>query len=840
MFGGSSSCGQDARGPQDMHDARPSKRPRNVGESSFRDSVQAGPIEDHGMGSPTDPMGRAGRSDGGHNSIVSATMPANASTAGRGRVDDKNNRKLSCKECRRLKLKCDRVFPCQSCVKRGCGSLCPEGALTSGRGSRFILAGAEQLHEKIHELGDRVRQLEDALEALQATCSSHPHPLLAPELLKIKTSQELYGTAQNAQPPTPQQQQQPPLPQPLPLQPSSAAPAGKDENLRLSVGSIPIRYQSPAPRPNSRGTELGRHGRGSATPEVPPDILQLSATFPFPWCVDLSIRKRIRDSLPPKDQAQRICEEAMRNALWQYNLDASETFLPNLLHYCYSTAIEDLSPRRLALLLMVLSIGSLVDLNQPLGSLHGEAYHHLARAAVCEIPLMEEPDFDVLHALFFMIWYHLIFSDNKKAVGYAWNLMGFVAKLAQGLGLHRDAPRLKGIPEEHEKRRAVFWELLNMDCRMSLSLGRPPSICLAHVDAKTPTYVGPGIYVPRQEIVYHEWKSGFFIKCLSPILEAMVAVKAPPYSRILELDGSVRDFDVPTMLDDNIMQDLTPRFLVMQGGLVAIGRELALLQLHRKYFTDAMSGPDGFDLDHDYGPSVLATYLSASNLITAVETLYKREQQLTSRFLHFWFNTFSATVTLSLLISRAPSIPLASYALKDMERACQLFRKAATILPFSGKALPVMQKLADKSRRTLLQPLGNQSLTKKNSNMRYSQPQARIPPSFTNAHPGLSEYAEKLIECAKTSASLYPSAPQQDSWEQQPALNITPGESWMPDIYDYSSLGFGLDDRYAIATSQPTPFTPSSPRIAENKDYNFDHGALTPSLVDETSYMAWF
>ena len=32
-----------------------------------------------------------------------------------------------------------------------------------------------------------------------------------------------------------------------------------------------------------------------------------------------------------------------------------------------------------------------------------------------------------------MMWYHLIFSDNKKAVGYAWNLMGFVAKLAQGV-----------------------------------------------------------------------------------------------------------------------------------------------------------------------------------------------------------------------------------------------------------------------------------------------------------------------------------------------------------------------------------------------------------------------
>jgi hypothetical protein len=32
-----------------------------------------------------------------------------------------------------------------------------------------------------------------------------------------------------------------------------------------------------------------------------------------------------------------------------------------------------------------------------------------------------------------MIWFFLIFSDNKKAIGYAWNLMGFVAKLAQGV-----------------------------------------------------------------------------------------------------------------------------------------------------------------------------------------------------------------------------------------------------------------------------------------------------------------------------------------------------------------------------------------------------------------------
>jgi hypothetical protein len=34
---------------------------------------------------------------------------------------------LSCAECRRLKLKCDKKVPCSSCVRRGCESICPCG-----------------------------------------------------------------------------------------------------------------------------------------------------------------------------------------------------------------------------------------------------------------------------------------------------------------------------------------------------------------------------------------------------------------------------------------------------------------------------------------------------------------------------------------------------------------------------------------------------------------------------------------------------------------------------------------------------------------------------------------
>ena len=147
--------------------------------------------------------------------------------------------RLSCAECRRslqspshfypasltffvfrLKLRCDRGIPCGSCVKRGCGAICPDGnyilitgdhhssrlcpgSLTTGQGNRyvtenvcnmfssnstyrFVLASTQELHEKITELCSRVRDLEDALRTSHAQNSIEPHPMLSDDLLRVK------------------------------------------------------------------------------------------------------------------------------------------------------------------------------------------------------------------------------------------------------------------------------------------------------------------------------------------------------------------------------------------------------------------------------------------------------------------------------------------------------------------------------------------------------------------------------------------------------------------------------------------------------------------------------
>jgi hypothetical protein len=77
-----------------------------------------------------------------------------------------------------LKIKCDRQVPCASCIRRGCGQLCPNDHFSTGDGSRFASAAEEILRKRIRRMLARVRALEDALHNEQAIVSDTAHPLL--------------------------------------------------------------------------------------------------------------------------------------------------------------------------------------------------------------------------------------------------------------------------------------------------------------------------------------------------------------------------------------------------------------------------------------------------------------------------------------------------------------------------------------------------------------------------------------------------------------------------------------------------------------------------------------
>jgi hypothetical protein len=109
-----------------------------------------------------------------------------------------------------------------------------------------------------------------------------------------------------------------------------------------------------------------------------------------------------------------------------------------------------------------------------------------------------------------------------------------------------------------------------------------------------------------------------------------------------------------------------------------------------------------------------------------------------------------------------------------------------------------------------------------------------LPASFNHIHEIISQYAERVLGMSfMTSSDLTP-------FKTTTTSDPTPNNTWLPDLYRFSSMGLSVEERYTFASAQPTPFIPSSPRVAEDKNFNFDHGSLTTNLVEETSYMAWF
>ncbi|KAJ7144449.1 fungal-specific transcription factor domain-containing protein [Mycena epipterygia] len=119
-------------------------------------------------------------------------------------VDMKRNRGImACAECQRRKLKCDKKFPCTSCVRRGRADICPTGdSGFIGRGRRVIRAKPLELSATIQTMGNRIRQLENAVAEAHGDESGSPHPLLREDLLAIKHSTEL---ARSSPDPTPAQ-----------------------------------------------------------------------------------------------------------------------------------------------------------------------------------------------------------------------------------------------------------------------------------------------------------------------------------------------------------------------------------------------------------------------------------------------------------------------------------------------------------------------------------------------------------------------------------------------------------------------------------------------------------
>ncbi|KAF7370826.1 Fungal-trans domain-containing protein [Mycena sanguinolenta] len=636
--------------------------------------------------------------------------------------------RLSCAECRRLKLRCDRSIPCGSCIKRGCGAICPDGSLTTGQGNRFVLASTQELHEKIAELANRVRELEDALRSSHQHLSNEPHPLLSEELLRIKAPLQREVPAFRNQPQGHAIKEEEHNPDVVDAFGSlSITLSGSAKYFGTTANSwyflqvcTPPRASRECQTDNYSFLRTRRRRRMSRRMTTLRGcracFLRTSSPVPPPFPSLPSPRPPTKASpyaasfwyLPPGVKAAALRDIYFTYAAWMYAPISPESFEVEVYSQFYdpnaSGAIDQpLLAHRLSLMFIVLAIGSLMDTNEPAYNLEAEKYHQLARAALFLHSFFDQPTINAVQSLFLMAYYLFLADRHGTGSGARWAIMGIAVKVAQIIFLDRDSGRWKVDPIETQKRRELFWELYTYDSWQCLTFGRPTSLALAHVDCKLPHGNDPA-----DDQAFHAWKHRFCSETMILLHDQAFGAKTPTYATVLQLDRKMRAFPVPPILQVAGFGNSEPRpggfpetiMLTLQRHIVLAIREMNLLYLHRSFFARAISDHPKDPLGSPYGTSVIAAYRSAGSLVALMRNLHSQLKEPSERIWFLWTHMFSCAIILGSIVTRCPSMSLAPSALVQLDSACELFSKAARGFR-AVKVLNIMLRLQEKAHHSL-------------------------------------------------------------------------------------------------------------------------------------------
>ncbi|KIY46632.1 hypothetical protein FISHEDRAFT_75449 [Fistulina hepatica ATCC 64428] len=620
---------------------------------------------------------------------------------------------ISCAECRRLKLKCDKKIPCGSCIRRGCPSICPNGNLTTGQGtSRFVLADTSQLHAKIAEMGQRIRQLEDALAIFQSSVSNDPHPLLRDDLLRIK-----FGPEPGMRTPKPPGAPEAP---PLPIDALGTLTindAGEGVYFGRSAGSETLFLA---------GADLD-----TTPPEddlsfpVSEEIQRLSGLFPFTDSPSNMARTLdlLFDNLPDQPRAWALCETYLEQASWCFCPMPRDEIIDDFMIPIYKgrkdrlidpTAGYAMSVHKLAVLFLLFAMGALVDLTLDFHNAEAEGYYHLGRAALASRSVFDSGEIATLQAIVLMGSYHGM-GGSRYTIHSAWSLMSLGAKLAQSLGLHRDGARWNMDPKTVERRRKLFWEILCSEQSMSIALGRPPAIRLSYVDCEFPINDGVGVDEDGQpKVGYTRWRNEFVRDILSVVIENTLTAAPPSYDTILELDRKVREKSLPPHLNVFLNaqdQSFTPG-TYMRGCVLGQYRSVALLYIHRSFFAQAMLDYPSNPLRSPYAPSFLAAYRCASNVIKSNLNHFDRFPDLCVRWWSTWTHLFSAAIIVGCIVTRAPSSTMAPSAFIELGLAYDMFQKGAVHSRRARSGFAILSKMRMKAFQAYSQYQAGRGLSK--------------------------------------------------------------------------------------------------------------------------------
>ncbi|KAJ7103697.1 fungal-specific transcription factor domain-containing protein [Mycena crocata] len=596
-------------------------------------------------------------------------------------IDMKRSRGImACAECQRRKLKCDKKFPCSSCVRRGRADICPTGDLGFiGRGRRVLRSESLELSTTIHNMGGRIRDLETAVAEAHAEESKTTHPLLREDLLSIKNSIE------------------------LPRSTNDATPA----QLADSFGALAVnatgtsRYFGPTAGPSALLSAQGSAGGDRA--EFASSFADITGSFPLDaganggcggWDTALCL-DTLLGHLPDEVRAWALYEIFVSEASW-YGTPIMPDELHELVAQIYDPDLNayELAPHALAVVFLAFAAAALADRDLPAYNAQADMYFDLGRTALTLESVFGSRDLHTIQAMILAGLYHAT-GGPRYSIDSSWTITSHALSLCHGLRLHRESAHTGFDNKTAQRRRALFWEAHSLETWTALASARPVTIPIPDITCELPADMEQTMDSeghPVQGFFRTKWQ--FTKDVTAPMAQVYTSATPPTYEVVLDLDRRLRQFmetapfehyKGPTFLH-YIRSSMIPRFC---GNM--------MLYIHRGSFVQALKDSPDNPLASPYAASFLAAYRGASSIIKSdLRSLSLYPDQFT-RWWPIWKSLVNACFIVGSIVAKSPSSVMAPTAFAELQSAVELVERGALHSFLAEGSLPVLQRLLNKA-----------------------------------------------------------------------------------------------------------------------------------------------
>nr|GAT55907.1 predicted protein [Mycena chlorophos] len=599
-----------------------------------------------------------------------------------------------CAECHRQKLRCDKKLPCSSCVRRGCGSLCPTGTLVSvGRGKRSRLNDTPQLTATMAQMGERIRQLEGAF---QRSGASTAYVQYSRDSTTPAAPAWLYPPEQTAGPGA-EDDVLPKVPDETFL---TVFPNGEIKyfgSISSIEGLLSIATEQAAPE------EIFDSTRAWFSPALSDPVRGL---FPSAPGQEALTCKRLFEGLPSREQAWDLIAIYYRDACWPMRPVVQDE-AAELLRRVYD-ARETTSPEEDLGLTMVhgtvvfllLAHGALNSVDLPKSSPESDAYFELACAAMASISFQEDPSVLAIQALTLFSLYYL-YNGPRFSIDAAWATIAMACTVSNSVKLHRASSLAKLDPLLAHRQQALFWDMYAAASLQGIYLGQPLPIPLSSIDCPFPsdqTEEQPFFPVSAEGRVAR-WRLAQEVA--GPASELFRLTELPSYETIIDFDERIRrcidlmPVQAPLASASNIVNVSFAEYI--DRGLPVVLCKIILMCIHTRSLTEMLSVDRLNPLETRYAGAFLAGYRAASDTITYHAAIVPRFPAKLTLSWTIWKSLFHAAVVVGAIALRLNHTHIGVDALRHLNVILEVFENAAPFTERAKLCLGLLRRLRDRA-----------------------------------------------------------------------------------------------------------------------------------------------